>query len=124
MTVADEHSRPGVGWVPFVMTAPLLVPRERNYARELVELEKDKLWPKVWQWACREEHLLHVGDYVTYDVGPHSIILVSSSADEIKGYVNACLHRGTQFRPSDTVGGVSPVFRGFYSAARPSRAPT
>jgi len=47
MTVADEHSRPGVGWVPFVMTDPLLVPRERNYDRELVELEKDKLWPKV-----------------------------------------------------------------------------
>jgi phenylpropionate dioxygenase-like ring-hydroxylating dioxygenase large terminal subunit len=83
---------------------------DRYISQERFDLEMKKLWPRVWQWACREEHLLHVGDYVTYDVGPHSIILVRSGPDEIKGYVNACLHRGTQFRPSDSRG-VAPILR-------------
>jgi len=83
---------------------------DRYTSQEVFDLEMKKLWPKVWQWVCREEHLLHIGDYMTYDVGPHSVIVVKSGADEIKGYVNACLHRGTQFRPSDTTG-VAPVLR-------------
>ena len=83
---------------------------DRYTSQEFFDLEMKKLWPKVWQWVCREEHLLNVGDYVTYDVGPHSVILVRRGGDEIKGYVNACLHRGTQFRPSDT-SGVAPVLR-------------
>ncbi len=83
---------------------------ERYYSQDFFDLEMKKLWPKVWQWACRVEHLIHVGDYITYDVGPHSVILVRSAPDEIKGYVNACLHRGTQFRPSDS-SGVAPILR-------------
>lgn len=83
---------------------------DRYVSRAFFDLEMQKLWPRVWQWACREEHLLHVGDYLTYDVGPHSVILVKSGPDEIKGYVNACLHRGTQFRPSDSRG-VAPILR-------------
>jgi phenylpropionate dioxygenase-like ring-hydroxylating dioxygenase large terminal subunit len=83
---------------------------DRYISQDFFDLEMKKLWPKVWQWACREEHLLHVGDYLTYDIGPYSVILVRSAPDEIKGYVNACLHRGTQFRPSDSRG-VAPILR-------------
>lgn len=83
---------------------------DRYVSQRVFDLEMAKMWPKVWQWACREEHLLHVGDYITYDVGPHSVLLVRSTSGEIKGYVNACLHRGTQFRPSDS-SGVAPVLR-------------
>ena len=83
---------------------------DRYTSAAFFDLEIEKLWPRVWQWACREEHLLNVGDYLTYDVGRHSVILVRSGPDEIKGYVNACLHRGTQFRPSDSRG-VAPVLR-------------
>ncbi len=83
---------------------------DRYTSREVFDLEMKKLWPKVWQWACREEHLINVGDYLTYDVGPHSVILVKTAGDVIKGYVNACLDRGTQFRASDTRG-VAPLLR-------------
>ncbi len=86
------------------------IPYDRYISKDVFDLEMKKMWPRVWQWACREEHLLHVGDYLTYDVGPHSVILVRSTPHTIKGYVNACLHRGTQFRPSDSRG-VAPVLR-------------
>ncbi len=86
------------------------IPYDRYTSPAFFQREMEKLWPRVWQWACREEHLLNVGDYLTYDVGPHSVILVKSGPDEIKGYVNACLHRGTQFRASDSRG-VAPILR-------------
>jgi len=86
------------------------IPYERYLSQDFFNLEMEKMWSKVWQWACREEHLLHVGDYITYDIGPNSVIVVRSAPDEVKAYVNSCPHRATQFRPSDSHG-VAPVLR-------------
>ncbi len=96
MTVADERSMPGVGSVPFAMTNPLRVPRERYYDREFFELEKAKLWPKVWQMACRLEELPEPGDFVEYEVADESILLVRQEDGSIKAFHNACRHRAVQ----------------------------
>lgn len=77
---------------------------ERYFSQSWFDREMTHLWPKVWQWACREEHIPHVGDYITYDIGVHSFIVTRVSESEIKAYYNACLHRGTQLRPSGTEG--------------------
>ncbi len=76
------------------------VPYERYTSPAFFDLEIKRLWPKVWQWVCREEHIPEVGDHITYDVGPYSILVVRSAPEEIKAYPNACLHRGTQLKPS------------------------
>jgi len=60
------------------------------YARE----EKEKLWLKVWQMACREEEIPNVGDFYTYEILDQSIIVVRTGEDEITAYHNACRHRG------------------------------
>jgi len=73
-------------------------------SQDVFDLEMKKLWPKVWQWACREEHIAEPGDYYVYDVGPHSIIVVRTQTNEIKAYYNACLHRGTQLKPCASTG--------------------
>ncbi len=73
---------------------PVVIPNEPFVSREYAEAEADKLWAKVWQAACRVEELPKVGDYVTYDIGEESIILVRSDADTISGFYNVCLHRG------------------------------
>jgi phenylpropionate dioxygenase-like ring-hydroxylating dioxygenase large terminal subunit len=86
------------------------IPFERYTSKEFFNLEMEKMWPKVWQWACRDEHIPEVGDYYTYDVGPYSILVTRVSENEVKAYHNSCLHRGTQLRPSDSVGNV-PHFR-------------
>ncbi|MBR9911788.1 MAG: aromatic ring-hydroxylating dioxygenase subunit alpha [Gammaproteobacteria bacterium] len=69
--------------------------------REYHELEKEKLWPKVWQMACREEDIPEVGDHHIYEVINQSVIVVRSSANEIKGFINSCLHRGRILRDDD-----------------------
>lgn len=61
-----------------------------SYARD----EKDRLWKKVWQVACREEEIPRVGNYCTYDILDQSVIVVRSGPEEISAYHNVCLHRG------------------------------
>lgn len=70
------------------------VPAEHYLSREIVQLEKRLLWPKVWQLACRLEEIPFVGDYVTYDIADESIIVVRQTADTIRAFHNVCPHRG------------------------------
>lgn len=70
------------------------VPKEAYISREWAELEKRKLWSRVWQVACREEELKAVGDYVTYDICDNSFIVVRTAPDTIRAYYNVCMHRG------------------------------
>lgn len=68
----------------------------RYTSLDLYDQEIKRLWPRTWQWACREEYIPEVGDYVVYDVGPYSVVVIRTTTHEIKGYVNSCLHRGMQ----------------------------
>lgn len=74
---------------------------ERFYKREWHELEKERLWSRVWQMACREEHIPNPGDYIVYDICNKSYIVMRTSTGHIKSYVNACLHRGRQLKHFD-----------------------
>ena len=40
------------------------IPIERYTSREWHRREVDQLWSKVWQFACREEHIPEPGDYI------------------------------------------------------------
>jgi len=73
-----------------------LVSKERYVSREFAELEMQRLWPRVWQVACREEEIPSVGDYVEYLIGDQSILVVRSAPDTVSAFYNTCLHRGTR----------------------------
>lgn len=73
----------------------------RWVSREYHDLEAKKLWPKVWQMACREEDIPEVGDNHVYEVVNESVIITRSSENEIKGFINSCLHRGRLLRDED-----------------------
>ena len=70
------------------------VPKIPFLSREFHELEKERLWPKVWQIACREEEVPKVGDFVVYDIADESIVVVRSASGELKAFYNVCQHRG------------------------------
>jgi phenylpropionate dioxygenase-like ring-hydroxylating dioxygenase large terminal subunit len=73
-----------------------------NYtSREVHEREKQKLWRRAWQMACREEELCTVGDTVVYEICDISIVVIRSAPAEIKAFYNACLHRGRLLREWD-----------------------
>jgi len=72
------------------------VPKERYVSRAFAELEMERLWPRVWQVACRTEEIPEVGDFVEYQIGDQSILVVRSEDDAVHAFYNTCLHRGTR----------------------------
>ena len=78
------------------MRSPLHVPRERYFDREFYELEKQHLWPRVWQMACRLEEIPKPGDWVEYEICDQSIVVVRQHDHSVKAFYNVCPHRATQ----------------------------
>jgi len=74
----------------------VVVPGGRYTSREFFDLEMERLWPRVWQVACREEEIRDVGDFLEYTIGDQSILVVRSDTDTISAFFNACAHRGTR----------------------------
>jgi phenylpropionate dioxygenase-like ring-hydroxylating dioxygenase large terminal subunit len=77
------------------------IPIERYTSREWHRREVDQLWSRVWQFACREEHIPEPGDYIVYDIAELSFLVVRQADRTIKAYPNACLHRGRQLKEYD-----------------------
>ena len=57
----------------------------RYTSRAFHELEKQRLWSRVWQMACREEEIPEVGDTTLYEICDRSILLVRSAAGRDPG---------------------------------------
>jgi phenylpropionate dioxygenase-like ring-hydroxylating dioxygenase large terminal subunit len=77
------------------------VPIDHYISRAWHEKEKERLWSRVWQFACREEHIPNVGDYALYEIVGKSYLIVRTAPETIKAYPNACLHRGRQLKQYD-----------------------
>jgi phenylpropionate dioxygenase-like ring-hydroxylating dioxygenase large terminal subunit len=78
------------------MRDPRRVPKERYFDREFFELEKEHLWPRVWQMACRLEEIPEPGDFVEYEICDQSILVVRQPDRSVKAFFNACRHRATE----------------------------
>ena len=66
--------------VPLRVTDPELIPAKRYYDEEFFKLENEKLWPHVWQMACRLEEIPNVGDFVEYTILEKSVIVVNTKS--------------------------------------------
>lgn len=77
------------------------IPRARYLDPDFQRLEHERLWPRVWQMACREEQIAEPGQVVVYEVGDLSLLIVRSDDHTIRAFHNSCLHRGTQLRRTD-----------------------
>lgn len=73
---------------------PVVIPAEAYISPEYALAEQEKLWRKVWLQAGRVEDIPNVGDFITYDIGPDSVIIVRNGEDSIAAYHNVCPHRG------------------------------
>jgi nitrite reductase/ring-hydroxylating ferredoxin subunit len=78
------------------------VPRERYLSKAFFDLEIERMWPRVWQLACREEQIPEVGDCLLYESPGASLVIVRAEPDLIKAFYNTCLHRGMRLCQSDT----------------------
>lgn len=61
---------------------------------EYVQREHDNIWMRVWQVAGRDSELPEVGDWKEYRLLDQSFFLIRGRDERIRGFVNACRHRG------------------------------
>ena len=94
--MAANPSRVSAKKVPYKVTQPDRISARRYYDREFYELEREHLWPRVWQMACRLEEIPKPGDYSVYRIFDQSVIVVRVDEKTVKAYHNACRHRGAE----------------------------
>jgi phenylpropionate dioxygenase-like ring-hydroxylating dioxygenase large terminal subunit len=82
--------------VPHAMEYPDRVPKARYFAPDFYAMEAERLWPRVWQMACRLEEIPQPRDFVEYEILDQSIIVVRTDDLEVRAFHNACRHRGVR----------------------------
>lgn len=70
------------------------VPTERYRSRDYAQRERRSIWKRVWQVAGRVDELPKIGDWKVYQILDQSYIIVRGEDDQLRGFVNACRHRG------------------------------
>jgi phenylpropionate dioxygenase-like ring-hydroxylating dioxygenase large terminal subunit len=76
------------------LSTPATIGVEAYLSAEYAHAERDKLWAKVWQQACRVEEIPRIGNFVTYEILDDSILIVRTAQDTVRAYHNVCAHRG------------------------------
>lgn len=92
MNASESRSR--TANVPFAIQRPDRIPAQRYHDSDFYQQECEKLWPRVWQMACRLEEIPKRGDFVVYDILQYSIIVMRVDENTVKAYHNHCRHRG------------------------------
>ncbi len=91
---------------PFVDHGTAPISPERYYSAQWMEAERRLLWPKVWNWAAREEDIPEPGDYVVFTLGRESFIVSRDDDGGLRAFFNVCPHRGNRLVSDD--GGSRP----------------
>ena len=79
-----------IDFAPFRMR----VSTERYYSADYHQREREHLWMRVWQVAGRADDIPQPGDWMEYRLFDQSYLLVRGRDGAIRGFVNACRHRG------------------------------
>ncbi|MDP3673499.1 MAG: aromatic ring-hydroxylating dioxygenase subunit alpha [Novosphingobium sp.] len=77
------------------------VPAERYTSEEFAKLERERMWPYVWQFAAREEDISEAGDFVVFENAGRSYLISRQDDGSVKAHHNVCLHRGRKLRLED-----------------------
>jgi phenylpropionate dioxygenase-like ring-hydroxylating dioxygenase large terminal subunit len=91
------------------MTAPAARPAERVVSAttrslpawvynhpEMTRLEYERILKPSWQIACHLSQIPGAGDYVTFELGRDSVIVLREQGGGIRALRNVCRHRGTR----------------------------
>lgn len=86
----------------------------RYTSADFFQREVARMWPRVWQFACREEEIPEPGDVVVYENAGASLLVTRQADGAIRAFHNVCLHRGRKLRTqSGWAGEFKCPFHGF-----------
>src|SRR5690554_4772416 len=75
----------------------------RYFSQQEVDLEWQHMWMKTWAFAGLMQDIPEVGDYLRYNLGKESFIVVRSAdtPNSVKAFYNVCPHRGNRLVHND-----------------------
>ena len=82
--------------VPYAIEVPDRARKERYFDPDFYQLEVERLWPRVWQMACRLEEIPEAGDFVEYEFIDQSVFVLRTDDLGVRAFQNACRHRGVK----------------------------
>ena len=77
------------------------LPVTRYTSPEFAKLERERMWPCVWQFAAREEDIPEAGDYTVFENAGRSWLVSRQDDGSVRAFHNVCLHRGRKLRTED-----------------------
>ena len=103
--------------VPHAMDPDLpdRIPKERYFDPDFYEMEVERLWPRVWQMACRLEEIPQPYDFVEYEFLDQSVVVLRTDDMGVRAFQNACRHRGVRLvqGPGASESGFTCPFHGW-----------
>ncbi len=63
---------------------------------EIFELEMKQVFEKTWLYLCHESQIPKPHDFMTTYMGRQPVIINRGGDGKIRGFINACAHRGAQ----------------------------
>lgn len=63
---------------------------------EFAKREWEQVFCKTWLLACTVSDVREAGDFVRFDIGPESFIVVRGEDGDVHAHYNVCPHRGSQ----------------------------
>lgn len=96
-----QSARPGE-WVDSEGLSPddasalfrMQIPTDRYTSQDFVNRERAAIWMRVWQIVGRVDELAQAGDFKEYRIFDQSFVVMRGNDGTIRGFVNACRHRG------------------------------
>jgi phenylpropionate dioxygenase-like ring-hydroxylating dioxygenase large terminal subunit len=95
VVLADR--RASVDRVPYAVDVADRIAKQRYFDAEFYALEAERLWPRVWQMACRLEEIPEPHDFAEYEILDQSIVVLRTDDMGVRAFQNSCRHRGVQF---------------------------
>ena len=77
-------------------TGPRSLPAWVYNHPEMTRLELERILKPSWQIACHISQIPRAGDYVTFELGGDSVIVLREPGGAIRALRNVCRHRGTR----------------------------
>jgi Rieske 2Fe-2S family protein len=62
---------------------------------EIFKRDMAKIVSKQWLYVAHDSEIPNAGDYLLYNIGEESIILVRGRDNEVRAFFNVCRHRGS-----------------------------
>ena len=59
-----------------------------------LEVEREQIFRRSWQFLCHEEALREPGSYLTVNIQDRSVVAIRGADGELRAFYNVCKHRG------------------------------